>query len=277
MKLIKVDFIVRVAAMLLKCIPMSFRRSLVFCMAQSIFKHAGNRRLRSIKNLMCAVPELTMGEAENIALASYQNYIFGIMEFYWINELEIEIECDAATLELLKNDRGVSVATMHMGCSGVVPFTLQKLTGTEKIFSSVPELSKSVRQLFAHCNVSIICEKQSGYFLELLEASRSGAVICLPADHYVDDVQVKFFNQCTEAPGSIAVLSAYSAVPLLLCYPVLSDDGQYKVVIETVFSKAVGRSKNEIVSAMQKIYIRFEQVIMQYPEQWSWSYNRWQD
>ena len=72
--------------------------------------------------------------------------------------------------------------------------------------------------------------------------------------------------------------------PLLLAYAVYQDDGEIHVYFETVcrqknISDHSTADKNiaelTVEQLMSKIYLRFEQIITQYPSQWYWSYKRW--
>nr|WP_177208087.1 lipid A biosynthesis acyltransferase [Pseudoalteromonas denitrificans] len=272
-----IDLSVRFLIKVLRLFTRAIRKKIAFFIAHKILKFSKKTRLRAISNISNAMPWLREEQVEKIAFSSYQTIVFGVMECFWLNDVDIDIECDEKTLELLNNPGGVSIATMHMSCYELVPFSVQQLTGAVTTLSKIPKFVKSAGEVYQDANINVIDKNQPNAFMKLLQASRKKQVICLHSDHYAKDVNVSFFNQKTGAPGGAAMLSAYSKVPLLLCYPILKSNGRYTVYLETIFAKSLDNSKESIAVGMQTIYDRFEKIILQYPEQWYWSYNRWRD
>ena len=78
------------------------------------------------------------------------------------------------------------------------------------------------------------------------------------------------FNPC-----GAAMLSALAKAPLLIAYGVLDQDDVYQVYFECIESECVNPQHNGVEWSTREIYRRFEQTIIQFPEQWYWSYNRW--
>jgi KDO2-lipid IV(A) lauroyltransferase len=255
------------------------RQSIAFWLGKVIIKVSKKTRLRAMKNIANALPELSMQQREEILTRSYQTIVFGVLESFWLSDLENEIDilCDEHTLSLLQNKEGASVASMHMSCYEMAPFALQQLTWPITTLSKIPSYIKSAKNIYDKANIQVINKNSDNYFLKLLQASRNKSVICLHSDHYANDVKINFFNKKTGAPNGAAIISAYSKVPLLLCYPILQKNGRYKVYIETVNANHVKSNKTDIDNATQAIYQRFEEIILQHPNQWYWSYNRWRD
>lgn len=260
---------------------MSFSRASRFKFAEFIapiiLKVAKKTRNRAIKNVTNAMPELTSEQANNVVIQSYKNIVFGVLECFWLDEVEMDIECDEQTLMLLNNSKGVSVATMHMSCYELPPFSMQKLIGKATTLSKVPTFIDSAQDIYRKANINVIDKNQPNAFLKLLQASRNGDAICLHADHYATDVDVTFFQRPTKAPCGSVMISAYSKVPLLLCYSILNPNGRYTVYFETVVDSYVENTPTAIKKALQKVYQRFEHIILEHPNQWYWSYNRWKE
>ena len=251
------------------------RRAFGLWAASVIFRFAGKTRRRAMTNIAAALPSLEPADVERMALQSYGNIVHGVLECFCLGELEFELSADPATRALLESGEGVSIATMHMGCYEAVPFALQSLTRRSTTISNIPPFIRFAQQLYGEAGIDCVNKRESGRFLHLLNAIRQQRIVSLHADHYGQDIEVDFFNQKTGAPSGAAMLSAFGQAPLLLSYATLTPEGKYRVVVETISQDPVGPSKPELKAAMQRIYQRFEEVILQYPDQWYWSYNRW--
>jgi lauroyl/myristoyl acyltransferase len=270
-----IDFSIKLFIKTLTCFSRKTRFKFASFIAPLILKISKRTRLRAIANVTNAMPQLTSAQVNDVVIASYKTIVFGVLECFWLDEIEIDIECDENTLMLLNNTKGVSVATMHMSCYELAPFSIQKLVGSATTLSKIPTFIKSAANIYKNANIKVIDKNKPNAFLSLLQASRKNEVICLHADHYATDVDVCFFNQQTKAPSGTAMISAYNKVPLLLCYPVLNDNGRYTVFFETVVDTYVENNPQAIACAVQQIYHKFEAIITQHPNQWYWSYNRW--
>ena len=270
-----IDFLIKLFIKTLTCFSRKTRFKFSSFIAPLILKVSKKTRLRAITNVTNAMPQLTSAQVNAVVIASYKTIVFGVLECFWLDEIEMDIECDENTLMLLNNAKGVSVATMHMSCYELAPFSIQKLVGSATTLSKIPTFIKSAANIYKNANIKVIDKNKPNAFFSLLQASRKNEVICLHADHYATDVDVFFFNQQTKAPSGTAMISAYNKVPLLLCYPVLNDNGRYTVFFETVVDTYVENNPQAIESAVQQIYQKFETIITQHPNQWYWSYNRW--
>lgn len=275
MKNALLNLCIRTFVALLRCFSRNVRRRIIFFIAVGILKLAKKTRLRAIKNISNAMPTWSDRKVEKIAFESYQHIVFGVTECFWLEDIEMEIECSEDTLKLLHNPNGCSICTMHMSCYEAAPFAIQKLLGSCTTLSKIPKFISGAKDVYKRANIDVIDKSDPNSFFKLLQASRDCASICLHGDHYADDVDVTFFGQLTQAPSGSAMISAYSKVPLLLCYAILQKNGRYKVQIETVVENHVANNKADIAQAIAQVYARFEVVISTYPEQWYWSYNRW--
>jgi len=258
-----------------KLFPRTGRRTFARGTAWLIFNLAKKTRLRAQANISRAMPYLNNHEVRLTAIDSYKNIVHGVLECFWLDELEFEFDIDEKTRAILNSGRGVSIATMHMGCYEIVPFAIQALTQRSSTLSNIPDFLHCAKKVYAQADIHCINKKESGAFLQLLKGIRQNRVVSLHSDHYADDMELNFFSQKTGAPCGAAMLSAYGKTPLLLSYGILLPNGKYKIYIETLSQEPVGPSKDSLQQAMKDIYRRFEHIILQYPEHWYWSYKRW--
>jgi KDO2-lipid IV(A) lauroyltransferase len=259
----------------LKLFKRTQRQKFARILAKLIFKSSKKTQKRAVSNITLALPNLTETQVEKLALESYKNIVCGVLECFWLDELDIDMECDESTLQLLHHEDGAAVATMHMSCYEIAPVAIERLVGKVTTMSKIPSFVKSAADIYKKSNIMVIDAKNSNAFMQLLQATKEKDVICLHADHFSKNVPVKFFGRATSAPSGIAMVSAYQKVPLLICYAILQKNGRYKVVLETVNSGQVENNTQAITQAMDAIYHRFEEIIKAHPKQWYWSYNRW--
>lgn len=255
------------------------RAKIIKTLGKLILRFAKKTRLRAINNIANALPELSVSEIKLLAEKAYANCAFGVMESFWLAQLEPEIFCDEDTLRILQSGQGACIATMHLGCYDAVPLAVQKFANDSVTLTDIPSFITEGSSFYQQAQITAIDKNSHGAFAELLKHARSNAYISLHSDLWANEVPVDFFAQQTKAPGGVALLSAISKKPLLLGYAVYQEDGQIKVFFETIYhigEPSINDNEPQTPEQlMQRIYHRFEQIIKQYPEQWYWSYKRW--
>lgn len=270
-----VNFFINMIIWLLTLFKRTTRQKFARIIAKLIFKNSIKTKKRALSNITLALPNLTKTQVEKLALESYENIVFGVLECFWLDELDIDIECDESTLQLLHNEKGAAIATMHMSCYEIAPIAIERLVGKVTTMSKIPSFVKSAADIYKKSNITVINAKEPNAFMQLLQAAKNKNMICLHTDHFSKNIPMIFFGRATSAPSGIAMVSAYQKVPLLICYALLQKNGRYKVVLETVNSGQVENNAQAITHAMDDIYQRFEKIIKAHPQQWYWSYNRW--
>jgi lauroyl/myristoyl acyltransferase len=267
------------------------RKSLIKKTGKTILYFSRKTRLRSIKNIVNAMPELSIKEASDLAFEAYGNCAYGVAESFWLSEIEPEIFCDEGTLRILQSGQGACIATMHLGCYEEVPLAVAKYAKPSVTLTNIPRFLADSMDFYSNANINVINKKSANAFSELLKQSSNNAYISLHCDLYANQTDVTFFGQETKAPSGIVLLAKMSKKPLLLAYAVYQGDGQVQVFFETLYvnhgsideqlsEKSIKNSLKQdieptVEQIMSNIYQRFEQIIRQYPNQWYWSYNRW--
>lgn len=267
------------------------RKKLIKNIGKSMLFIAKKTRLRAIKNITRAMPELSLKEATDLAFDAYGNCAYGVAETFWLAEIEPDIFCDEDTLRILQSGQGACIATMHLGCYEAVPLAVAKFTKQSVTLSNIPSFLAGSMDFYSSANITAINKNSDNAFSELLKTSGNNAYVSLHCDLYANQIDVSFFGQQTKAPAGIVLLAKMSKKPLLLAYAVYQGDGQVQVFFETLYvNQNLIETKSSDESAMQSIeqvpeptveqlmstiYQRFEQIIKQYPNQWYWSYKRW--
>ena len=253
------------------------RKRIAHVVARLIFTFARKTRRRAINNVTQAFPFITPVEAELLAISAYENIVFGVFECFWLEEVPYQVHMTDEAKALLESKNGLVVATMHMGCYEIVPYVVQKLTGRSTTMSKIPDFIPDGLSVYQQSGIYCVNKKESGGFLKLVNSVKTGDVVSLHSDHYATDTKVRFFGRKTQAPCGAAMLSALTKAPLLIAYGVLDHNDTYQVYFECVEAGGVNPQHNGVEWAMREVYQRFEKIILQFPEQWYWSYNRWRE
>jgi KDO2-lipid IV(A) lauroyltransferase len=258
----------------LKNISRKKRRLILSRIGKLILFFSKKTQKRSIGNIRRAMPSLSEDEACSLAFSAYGHCAFGVSEAFWLDELEPKIFCDEQTLEIFHSGKGACIATMHLGCYEAVPLAVAKLTFYSTTLSNVPTFIENGLQFYAQAGVTAINKKSHHAFIELIKKAKENSYVSLHCDLWGNEQELVFFNQKTKAPAGIALISKMTQKPLLLGYSIYDKQGNVKVYFETVYKETCDNllSTEKI---MATIYQRFEEIIMQYPEQWYWSYKRW--
>jgi KDO2-lipid IV(A) lauroyltransferase len=267
-------YAVKMLVGILRALPNTIREKGIKNLGKLILHCAKKTRNRAMRNISHALPELPFKEVKQLAFDAYANCAFGVVESLWLDQLEPEIFCDEATLKILQSGHGACIATMHLGCYEAVPLAINKFSGQSVTLTNMPSFIEHGLQFYANADITAINKNDNNAFAQLLKYSSSNAYISLHCDLYANQTEVNFFNQKTKAPSGVVMIAKMSKKPLLLAYSIYQDDGRIQVFFETVdtMNQDQGKPIDEIMS---DIYLRFEEIIKQYPNQWYWSYNRW--
>lgn len=252
-----------------------YRTYLARSLAFLILNVAARTRTRALSNVQRAMPALCQGQAKQLCFRSYAAITLGLLDCLTLAELELDIFCDESVRLQLNSGQGLCVATLHTCCYELVPLAIQRLTGRSVTLTHLPAFIPPANNPYHQAGIGYIEKKSPGAFVRLLNEIQQGAVVTLHADLYAKDVKVRFFGRDTQAPVGPALLSAFAATPLLFAYGCKSKNGRYQVHIESFMAEPVSKSPLAYAQVMQQLYLRFERIILRYPEQWYWSSNRW--
>lgn len=259
----------------LQLLPNAWSRKGIFGLSRLILKHSQKARCRAINNIKRAFPDMHETAVEALAYKSYSHICLGVVQILKLRSLELHIHCDSDTLELMRNQQGACVATLHSACYEAVPLAVARVTNNSTTLSNIPSHLAFAHKLYKEANIRCLNKRQNGAFIGLLRAAQEGQNIVLHSDHFAQDVAVRFFNHDTFAPGGIAMLSAMAKKPIVIGYARYDKDYNCHVHFETFSPTACAKKSEAIQETMQNLYRRFEDLICQIREDWYWSYNRW--
>jgi len=147
------------------------RKILLKNIGKTILLFANKTRLRAIKNITNAMPELSLKEATDLAFDAYGNCAFGVAESFWLTEIEPEIFCDEDTLRILQSGEGACIATMHMGCYEAVPLAVTKFANQSVTLTNIPAFIEKSMDFYSNTNITAINKKSANAFTELLSSN----------------------------------------------------------------------------------------------------------
>lgn len=268
------DWCVKLIIRCLKLFSRFQRRRFAYLLGYLIFTVSTRTQKRAISNVINAMPDLTRQEARNLALKAYQNTVLGVFECFWLEQLDYRVSCDALAAQHLASEQGAVVVTLHMGCYELVPFVVQQQTQRSATISNIPIYLDSANEIYQRAGIRCINKKHPQAFFKLIEAVKNKLNVCIHSDHYADDLELEFFGRKTGVPSGAAVLSRIGKKPLILSYAIHKPDGTYLINFKFI-EILEGTCKDKVQDIMQQVYEQFELIILQHPDQWYWSYNRW--
>ncbi|MBX7156378.1 MAG: lysophospholipid acyltransferase family protein [Candidatus Kapaibacterium sp.] len=112
----------------------------------------------------------------------------------------------------------------------------------------------------------------------MIDTVKNGGTIGLLADQAANphrDIFIEFFGRPAvtyEAPASLAL--RYK-VPIIVMFAIRKDDGNYKIYHEILDTQNLTDTPENRAKVMSMYNTSLENIIRQYPEQWTWQHNRW--
>ncbi|MBS9776366.1 MAG: lysophospholipid acyltransferase family protein [Fusobacterium sp.] len=246
------------------------------------YKLIKKRREIAILNLKMAFPEKNIKEIENLAKKSFQIMIKAFLCVLWFekylnNKKNIKIINQENIESLLARNKGLVVATIHMGN---MESTLKAAENYEIVTVAKkqrnPYINDFMNKLRAkYSNVKII-EKSRNTSRELLEEINEKKIIALFSDHRDSGSIVHFFNKDAKAPTGAVSLALKHDIPLILVYNVMNDDNTTTIYVsDEIILDRTDNFKEDVNKNTQTLISEIEKIITKYPEQWMWFHDRW--
>jgi Kdo2-lipid IVA lauroyltransferase/acyltransferase len=277
----------RLSVVIVRHIPLCFRRFLVVSLAKLIYYLPGKHRFIAIHNLMRSFPDKPVAEIIKIAKRSNESFALVTAEFPDIHYLNKNNLADWISIEGLENyeeacreNKGVLLFGAHFGNweigSAALAITTKPFIFVYRILDS-PFLETHITEARAsYGNISLSKENAMRPIMRLL---KKGATVNLLIDQNVawyDGVFVDFFGRPACTTTGLAGLASSTGAAVLPAFTRRLPSGKYLLEI----SKKVdiidsGNRNNDILNNTQNFTKIIEEKIRQYPEQWFWIHQRW--
>ncbi|HEY9839226.1 MAG TPA: lysophospholipid acyltransferase family protein [Candidatus Obscuribacterales bacterium] len=174
--------------------------------------------------------------------------------------------------------RGVILVSAHFGCWELIPacIGLRGLPVTVLVQKpSQDAFDRLFREFRAFAGVRTLNNDSLAGLRPVLRSLRRGETVGLVIDQHGESERLigHFFGHRVSMPEGPAFLAGHLATPIV---PVLTRWRGSRHVLEFFPAlEARGAQTDQQAELMQRIYDWLEAQIRRYPENWLWSYNRW--
>lgn len=241
-----------------------------------------SRREITYKNLKIAFPDYIEEEIIKIAKACYINMTRNFVETFFMPQLLSKGKAEIINEEIMKEayleKKGVLLVSLHEGnweigaYFGYQGYKMYHIVKRQKN----PLFDTYINETRSAMGVKFIYKGDSPK--KIISAIKEGAIISMLSDQYVDDTDVTFFGQNTQAPSGVAVLALKYDVPIVFGYCLRDKNNRHQLILQERLYPVVKPNIKESVQATTQLYItKMEEVIRQYPEQWLWQHNRFKE
>jgi KDO2-lipid IV(A) lauroyltransferase len=141
-----------------------------------------------------------------------------------------------------------------------------------------PGLEKIVQDLREGYRANLIPKGQSGA-RQMIQSLKNGERVGIFVDQKMNDgIKTSFFGLPAMTAPAIARLALKYNYPVFPTRTVRVDGPKHKVIVYPPISiTRTGNTEQDVLNIMNNINLILEEWIREYPEQWFWIHNRWQE
>ncbi len=239
------------------------------------------RRKISLANLELAFPEKNKEERQKLAKKNFKVLAKAYISTLWImdfifDEEKVKVENYKLLDDIVSENNGVIIATMHMGNLEASLKITEKYRLTDVVKSQRnPYINDFITKNRSQLNFNIITKSKSTP-RELLKVIKKKEIVALFSDHRDKGTKINFFGRETIAPTGAVHFALKYKIPLIFGYSILNEDNTNTVKflkkIELIES---GDLKKDVQVNTQNLIYLMEDAIRKYPDQWMWFHDRW--
>lgn len=237
-------------------------------------------------NLQAALPDLSQVQVNKLARDHVRLLLWSILDllrFYRFKNQavlppEVQMEGWEHFLAAHAQQQGVILVSAHFGCWELIPASISLKGYPVSVMVQKPALDdfdKLFREFRNYAGVKTVNNDSLAGLRPILSALRQAETVGLVIDQHGESRRLngRFFGHQVSMPEGPAVLAKRTGAVIL---PVLIRWRGTRHVLEFFpalpLEQVQQQSEAEI---MQCIYTWLESQIRRYPENWLWTYNRW--
>jgi KDO2-lipid IV(A) lauroyltransferase len=244
------------------------------------------RRKEATEALARSFPEKSKQECDAIIREMYQNLGMNLIEEFRLPsvsraylENNILWEGDAHTHSVLEGGKGLLVLSAHLGnfdllCTFAPKFNFP----TTVITKNIKNVAINKFWMNARSRFGLKFVPAHNSYRQCLSALRKNEIIAFVLDQNMIDTEgifVDFFGKkaCT-SPG-LAYMSAQSGAAVVPVFMIRLENGRHLIKAAAPIPPPPDR-KPETIHAYTQLYTKvIEDVVREYPAQWTWIHRRW--
>ena len=232
------------------------------------------------KNILKALPNLSNSEINKISRTMWGNYGRILAEYMFLSEFRfkdnIEIKGQQILDELKENNERVIFVSGHFNNFELMAMQIEK-SGINLAAIYRPLNNKFLNYFMEKIRKKYICKNQikkgSSGTRQLLSLFKKGSSIALMIDQRVSEgILSKFFKNealTTTIPAQFVKKFRCKIVPI---YIERIEDIDFRLTVHA----PINFSEDETIDTITlKLNSLLERMILQNPDQWIWSHNRW--
>lgn len=255
--------------------------------ARLLVLSSASRWRTTLDNVRCAYPNATEEWIASIAKQSYLNFATCYVELFSISSMPAEERLSLFSFEqdneIVRNrdqGKGAILLSAHIGnWELAVPVTAD-LASVRAISIAKTQRNRLINDLINQCrssdNVRVVPMDDAAK--EIVRTLNTAGFVCMMLDQAADprkDVFVDFFGRPAvtfEAPATLAL--RFNA-DIITAFAIREADGRYVVKTGRVSMDGIDDTPEGRETLVQRCTTIIEDIIRQYPGQWSWQHKRW--
>lgn len=262
--------------------PAKASMKFIVAIMQAIHPLLPNHQLAK-ENIKLAFPKKSKKEIDKMVKNIWINMAKTLAEYMFVSHRMTEDDVEVKGMEILekikKEKKPVIFFSAHIGnwemmpmwaaYKGLdiyVPFTMPKNPYVAKILIESRNYGGNM------------VASQFGSVWELAKKLEENKAVGMLVDQrYKKKAQkIKFFNRDASANPTIAKLAKEYKCPIYPARCIRKENGKFQVQIFKAIKTPLDENKElDVNKTIQMIHKIIEQWIVEYPEQWIWTYNRW--
>ncbi len=234
-------------------------------------------------NIEKALPKIDEDNLKKITQLMWNNYGRTFAEYIFIKDFregnlssKIELEGEEIINEIKKNNQQVVFISGHLGNFELMAMQLEKsginLCAIYRPLNNIflNEIMEKIRKKYI-CKYQI--KKGIGGLKKLISLKKKNFSTALMIDQRVSEgIMSNFFNQSALTTTIPAQLVKKFNIPIVPVYIERIDGISFKIKISKPLNFSKDKPIKNITDELNQI---LEKMIMNKPEQWIWSHNRW--
>ena len=235
------------------------------------------------QNIKRAIPKVNLKDLKNINKLMWNNYGRVFAEYMFIKNFrsgnlssKIEIKGQEILDEIKKSNKQVIFVSGHLGNFELMAMYLEK-TGIKLSTIYRPLNNIFLNSVMENIRKKYICRNQIkkgiGGLKKLINLKKNNFSTALMIDQRVSEgILSSFFNEPALTTTIPAQLVKKFNIPVVPVYLERIRDINFKIIIEKPINFSEEHTIQEITDELNQI---LEKMIINRPEQWIWSHNRW--
>lgn len=242
-------------------------------------------RIRMEKNIAAVAGDRFPDKAERKAMVwrVWKSFTRGLFEAGALIDspkeaiiAKVRVEGEQYLRDALARRRGVLALSAHLGNFAIIGARLAAAGYPFSVVVKHPsdeQFAQLITRYRAQVGIDTISAKpRREAARRILQALRENRIVLVIADEFKSgEITVEFMGQNLPAPRGPATLALRTGAVTLPMFATRQPDGSIVLAIGRAIKAVHGESLEETITATTALYTRhLEEVILRYPDQWSW-------